>query len=102
MSSTEADVLIVAILVLVAVYAFIRYRGSAKVKIHGPGKIGMDLDASNDRAPAVVVEDAKSHEGGIRVEDGTGAGAHVRRVEAEQDIHVTARSEKPDPKAEPR
>jgi hypothetical protein len=102
MSSAEAGIIIVAILGLLAIFAFIRYRGSTQVKINGPWKIGMELEASNNRAPAVVIEDAKAIEGGLRVYEGTGTGAHIRHVEMKTDIQVTTRPGEQDPKMPPR
>jgi hypothetical protein len=101
MTTTVASVIAVAILALLAGVAFFRYRGSASVKLHGPGNIGLDLKASNDHSPGIVVEDAVSHQGGLRVEEGTGTGAQVRRVETDADIQVTTRPPN-DPKAKPR
>jgi hypothetical protein len=99
MSTSDAGILIVIVLALVAIFAFLRYNQRARVKIKGPGNIGLDLEASNDPAPRIVIEDAKSHRGGLRAEEGTGSGVQVRRVEVDQDIQVTTHSRDHDPKA---
>jgi hypothetical protein len=64
MSTTDAGILIVIVLALVAIFAFLRFHQRAKVKIQGPGKTSLDIDATNDPAPGIVIEDAKSQKGG--------------------------------------
>ena len=92
---------VIAIFALVVVAAFIVYRQQSRVNIKGPLGTGLELDASNQPAPAVQVEDAKSRKGGLVADDQTGRGAAVRRVEVEGDILAssTPPEEPPAPKA---
>ncbi|MGC2694699.1 MAG: hypothetical protein WA738_02825 [Candidatus Angelobacter sp.] len=97
MSQTEAGILIVVVLGLVAIFAFLRYSQRARVKIKGPGNIGLDLDASNDPQAAIRVEDAKSRKGGLSATDETGRGIDGRKIEVEKDINLKVGQ--PGPKA---
>ena len=81
---------VIAIFALVVVAAFIVYRQQSRVNIKGPLGTGLELDASNQPAPAVQVEDARSRKGGLLADDQTGRGAAVRRVEVEDDILVSS------------
>jgi hypothetical protein len=55
MSTTEAGILIVIVLALVAIFAFLRFHQRVKARIKGPGNISMDIDATNDPAPGIVI-----------------------------------------------
>jgi hypothetical protein len=103
MSTTESGILIVIVLALVAIFAFLRFQQGVKAKIKGPGNIGLDIDATNDPAPGILIENAKSHKGGLRAHERTNRSVQVRRVEVEQDIEVTTSdSRERNPKVQPR
>jgi hypothetical protein len=88
MSQTEAGILIVVVLGLVAIVAFLRYSQRARVKIKGPGNTGLDLDASNDPQPAIKVEDARSRKGGFSATDQSGRGIDGKKIDVEKDIDL--------------
>ena len=94
MSQTEAGVLVVAVFGLIAIVVLFRFR-NARIKIKGPGKLGMDVDASDP--PAIRAEDVNSRKGGITATDETGRGIDANKVEVEKDIQLKV--ERPGPKA---
>ena len=95
MSPTEAGVLIVAVLALVAIFSFLKFRKRTNVEIKGPGKTGLKINASNDPSPAVVAKDLKSRKGGAVIQDKTGRGADVSEVDVETDIRITSEGQPP-------
>ena len=101
MDTTLAVVIVIVLFALIVVAAFLVFRQKAKVEIKGPRDTGLKLDASNQPAPAVDIEDAKSRAGGLVADDQTGRGARVKGVEVQDDILVssTRPPEQPGPKA---
>jgi len=101
MDSSTLAVAVTGIFVLLVLFVALRYRSRIKAGIKGPFGTEVSVEASNDRSasnPGVSVAGAKSHAGGLRAEDRTGRGAHVKDVETFGDIQVTS---DPSPKAEP-
>jgi hypothetical protein len=93
--------IIIAIFAVVAITAFFMYRSKAKVEIKGPSEFGLKIDASNETpgpTPAIKLEDAKSSEGGILMEDSTSRGIDAKRLEAKGDILASSRSPAENPK----
>jgi hypothetical protein len=86
MSQTEAGILIVVVLGLVAIFAFLRYGRRARVKIKGPGNTGLDLDASDDPQAAIRAEDVKSRKGGITATDETGWASTPKRLKSRRTL----------------
>jgi hypothetical protein len=101
MNTTVA--VVIALFALIVVAAFLVFRQRSKVGIKGPLGTGLELDASNQPAPGVEVEDAKSRAGGLVADDQTGRGAKVKGVEVQDDILVssTPPHEQAGPKAQP-
>ena len=97
MSQTEATLLALGILALVAIFAFVRFKQRARVKIKGPGNLGLDIDASNDPQAAIKIEDAKSRKGGLSAIDETGRGIDGRKIDVQKDIDFKVG--RPGPKA---
>ncbi len=88
-------------LIIIAVLAVFGQRGKFEIKL--PFGIGANIDASNDAKAAVTLKGAKSHEGKILADDGTGRGVALEDVEAKGDITARSKSasseESTDPKA---
>lgn len=95
MTAIESGVVIVAVLALVAIIGFVRFKQNAKVKIKGPGNTSMDFDATNAPQPAIHAHDLKSRKGGFTAQDETGRGADVEKVDVEKDIHIKTGSNNP-------
>ena len=113
MDSTTALVIIVVIFAIVVLAALWRYRrqgeasievGGVKVSVKGenePQKSAPPQASppASSTTPGVNIEDAKSRKGGILAEDNTGRGAHVPRVEVEDDIIAASGASRPRPKS---
>ena len=97
MTATEALLGTFVVLALVAVVGLLVFKQRAKVRIKGPGKIVLDIDGSNDPAPAIRAEGVKSHAGGVVADDGTGRGLDVKNIEAKEDVRLSSKAN--DPKA---
>jgi hypothetical protein len=68
----------------------------SKASLRGPFGTNLDVEASNEVAPGVRVQDATTHEGGLTAADNTGRGVDVARVSAQKDI--TLSNNPPSPK----
>jgi hypothetical protein len=95
MDNTTLTLIVVASLVAVVIIIAVLGWKSAqfRIDIKGPAGMKVNLVSSNQpppSAPAVAVEDATSHGGEIRVNDGTGRGAVVKRVDAQGNIIATS------------
>jgi hypothetical protein len=99
MTSVEAGVLIVVVLAALGVVALLVFRRSAKVKLKGPGGIGVDIDGSNQARPAISAKDLKSKGGGLAVSESTGQGMEIEKVEVAKDIVLSSSNKASDPKA---
>lgn len=95
MNAAEVTLLVIVIFALVALGAFQVFRQRAKVRIKGPGKTGLDLDASNEQKAAINVEDAKSRAGGFTGVDRTGRGIDAKRLDVEKDINIAVDTQNP-------
>lgn len=92
---------VVAIFAIVALVFFAVFRQKGKVKLQGPAGISLEAEGSNEqpsRPPGVLIENVRSHKGGLSAQDSTGRGAIVRGAEVQQDIDVRSG---PDPKVLP-
>lgn len=85
MSQTELTLLVVVVFAVVAIVVFLRYQ-RARVKIKGPGKLGMEVDASDP--PAIRVEDAKSRKGGLSATVDDGRSIDAKKIDVEKDINL--------------
>lgn len=104
----QNTVLLVGLIVIgaamIAVALIFRRAHSFKSSIKGPAGTGLDVEVSaptSDRGAGATVEDATSWRGEVKAEDHTGAGAAVRRAEAEGDVSAvstTTPREAPDAK----
>jgi hypothetical protein len=102
MDNNTVLVVVIAVFALVFIVVALAFRKRIRGSIKSPIGGEMNFDASNPQpTPGAVIEDAKSHGGGILAEDMTGRGASVHRAEAQQDIKATSRKQEggPDPKA---
>jgi|SRR3712207_5615280 len=102
MDNNTLLVAVIALFALVLIVVALAFRNRFRGSIKGPAGTGMDFDASNPQPkPGAMIEDAKSHGGGILAEDMTGRGASVSRAEAQKDIKATSRKQEGghDPKA---
>jgi hypothetical protein len=104
MNANTAGIIIVAIFAVIVLAVLIVFRSRSKINIKGPLQTGLEIDASNEppkQAPGVLVEDAKSSEGGLLAEDHTGRGAEIRKLEVKDDILISSKTPKDnsDPKA---
>jgi hypothetical protein len=100
MDAQTAALIAIAVFALLVIFLALRFRDRIKGGIKGLGT-EVTFEASNPQgpvAPAVRVEGARSHAGGLQAMDGTGRGADVKDVETYGDIRVTS---EPSPKAEP-
>jgi len=96
-NTTEAGVVILGFLALVAIVALFRFRHGAKVRIKGPGGSGLEVDGSNDAAPAIRAEGVKSRTGGLVADDRTGRGVDAKGIDVEKDVRLSSKPN--DPKA---
>jgi hypothetical protein len=94
MSQTELALLVVVVFGVVAIVVFLRFQ-RARVKIKGPGNLGMDVDASDP--PAIRVEDAKSRKGGLSATVDDGRSIDAKKIDVEKDINLNVG--RSDPKA---
>ena len=85
-------VVVVAIFALVIVGAFLVFRSRAKVKIDSPIG-GMSLDASDERKPAIKMEDVTAKKGSVTATDKTGSGVEMKTVQAGKDVTATSGDE---------
>ena len=102
MDNNTLLVVVIALFALVLIVIAFAFRKRFRGSVEGPLGTKMNFDASNPQpTPGAMIEDAKSHGGGLTAEDLTGRGAAVRRAEAQQDIKATSRKQEggPDPKA---
>ncbi len=98
---SQTLLLVTAILAVVLLALLVFFRRRVKFKVQIPGGTSLEAEGSNEQPaspPAVLVENARSHAGGLKAEDLTGRGATVRGIEVERDINVTSGSR---PKADP-
>jgi uncharacterized protein (DUF58 family) len=98
---SQTLLLVVVLFALLVVVLMLFFRQRVKFKVQGPAGTSVEAEGSNEqpsRPPAVLVENARSHKGGLTAEDQTGRGATVRGVEVQQDINVRSGS---GPKADP-
>ncbi|MEM7532110.1 MAG: hypothetical protein AAF639_08040 [Chloroflexota bacterium] len=97
MDANLALVIIVAILGLIAVFAFFRYRRSGQVRLKGPFDTELNLEAQNDKSfgsHAVNVEDAEIGSQAV-VGDETGRGVNVKSVKIGGDLNATSKNTVP-------
>ncbi len=93
-SQTELTLLVMIPFAVIAIVVFLRYQ-RARVKIKGPGNMGMEVDASNP--PAIRVEEAKSRKGGLSATVDDGRSIDARKIDVEKDINLNVG--RSDPKA---
>lgn len=85
-------VLVVVIFALVIVGAFFVFRSRAKVGINTPLG-GMTLDASNERKPAIKMDNVTAKEGSVTATDKMGSGVEMKAVRAGKDVTATSGDE---------
>jgi hypothetical protein len=93
MNINTAGILIVAIFAIIVIAVLLVFQSRSKINLKGPFQTGLEIDASNEppkQTPGVLVEDAKSSEGGLLAEDFTGRGAEIRKLEVKDDIIVSS------------
>jgi len=88
----ESAVIVVAIFAVVIIVAALAFRHRLRASIKGPGKISMEMDATNPLPrPGVQAKNITSRSGGVRATDETGRGTDVDTVDAYKDVHITTR-----------
>ncbi len=90
-----AYILLVALLALVAIVGFLRYQRKGNVEIQGPFGTKLKFKGENDQSSdklkqGVNVTDARSAEGGLYADDGTGR-VNVERVDVKDDIIISSK-----------
>lgn len=101
-----AAVIVVIIFAIVAIAAFLRFRGGGTASLKGPFGTQLDVGGSNHPpgpAGGISARDLKSRSGGITLDEGTGWGIEASKLEAEKDIRLktSPASSGNDPKAPP-
>lgn len=80
----SSTLIIIALVIMVIALVWVLFRrntGNVQVKVKGPGGIGADVSASNQpppTAPAILLEDVKSHSGKVETQDNTGRGVKFK------------------------
>ena len=87
-------VLVVAILAIVAIAGFLRYRASASADISGPKGTGLRFRGSDERHVPTLGEDIRAGQN-VTVSDTAGLGAQGRRIDAQGSVNITHQSEPP-------
>src|SRR5207249_4818854 len=95
MDTSGVSVLVAVTFAVVAVVVVLVFRQRARIGIKGP--LGMQLDVEGSNAPSpvakgIIVEDARSLEGGLHATDDTAGGVEARRIETKTDIELTSRA----------
>jgi hypothetical protein len=86
----------VGILAVVAVIALLSFKHRGKVKLQGPGKLGLAVDGSNgEQGPAIQAEGIRSRGGGLTATDATGKGVTVKDVVVQKDISLSTQAQGP-------
>jgi hypothetical protein len=100
----DSAVIVVAIFAVVIIVAALAFRHRLRASIKGPGKMSMEMDATNPLPrPGVQAKNITSRSGSVRATDETGRGTDVEIVDAYKDVHITNRQpqENPPPKSPP-
>ncbi len=102
MNTTTAALLVIAVFVVVLLYALRRYRGRVHATVKGPFGTAMKMRAEDAAlTPAVQGSDLISRDGGISGVDRTGRGVEVRGADAMKDIRLEVEDGE-NPKTRPR
>ncbi len=92
MDGATLVIVVVAIFALVIVGAFLVFRSRAKVDIDTPVG-GMKLDASNERKPAIKMDDVAALTGSVTATDKTRGGIDMKTIRAGKDVQATTEDE---------
>jgi hypothetical protein len=88
----DSAVMVVAIFAVVIIVAALAFRHRLRASIKGPGRMSMEMDATNPSPrPGVQATNITSRSGGVRATDETGRGTDVDTVDAYKDVSITTR-----------
>jgi hypothetical protein len=98
----ESAVIVVAIFAVVIIVAAIAFRHRLRASIKGPGRMSMEMDATNPSPrPGVQAKNITSRRGGFTATDETGRGTDVDTVDAYKDVTMTTRLPQENPPKSP-
>lgn len=86
-----------ALLALVAIAGFLRFRASGSVKIQGPSGTGLQFTGSDERHVPTVGEDIRAGKD-VAISDTGGLGAQGRRIDAKGSVTIKQQSSEPEPR----
>lgn len=107
MDTQTAGLVGLALLVLVVIFAIVRYRQRAKFEIKGPGGIAATFEGENRQSQSASAPPASSgginmerikSGGSVHAEDHPGHGVAIKDVDAQGDVRAVSGST---PKADP-
>ena len=96
MDANAILVLVVAILAIVAIAGFLRYRASASADISGPKGTGLRFRGSDERHVPTLGEDIRAGKD-VAVTDTGGLGAQGRRIDAQGSVNISHQRSEPQP-----
>jgi|RhiMetdeSRZDD1v2_1073273.scaffolds.fasta_scaffold1087217_1 hypothetical protein len=88
----ESAVIVVAIFAVVIIVAALAFRHRLRASIKGPGRMSMEMDATNPLPrPGVQAKNITAQRGGVTATNETGSGIDVDTVNAYKDVNITNR-----------